>query len=194
MLIPIPTGVRHVVAVQGAVWKLVSCAGCRERFAYLLELEATGSDRDMTYLDGEASAQRARAQAEENLLQKSRNVILPVPCPQCGAYQDDMAQQLKDDASINRLQIAGAVIAAIAFIPLAIDAQRTWVFTVFLAVIGIVLLIRGCVVAFRFDPNSGDAEPRKALGRQYAVWGKQLDELLATCPVIHHDAVPESYA
>jgi hypothetical protein len=36
------------------------------------------------------------------------------------------------------------------------------------------------LVAFQFDPNAGDPEPRKVLGRTQAVWGEQLAELLAT--------------
>jgi hypothetical protein len=74
--IPIPIGTRHVAAVQGAVWKFVSCTHCRQRYVYLLELEATGENYDPLFLDGKGSMQRARAQAEQNLLQKSRNSAL----------------------------------------------------------------------------------------------------------------------
>src|SRR3954454_22539883 len=102
--IPIPIGVKRVAAVQGAVWKFVSCACCQQRYAYLLKLEATGEDHDLLFFDGKGSAERARAQAEQNLVQKSRNVVLPVPCPSCGFYQDDMARKLKEGASINPLQ------------------------------------------------------------------------------------------
>ena len=34
--------------------------------------------------------------------------------------------------------------------------------------------------AARWDPNAGDPEPRKARGRKRAIWGEQLDRLLAT--------------
>jgi len=44
------------------------------------------------------------------------------------------------------------------------------------------LLAYGYVLAFRFDPNAGDPEPRKALGQRHAVWGEQLAELVATSP------------
>src|SRR3954469_7859294 len=98
MLIPIPIGARHVAAVQGAVWKFVSCEHCHERYAYLLELEATGEDHDPLFVDPKGSAKRAQAKAEHNFLEKSRNVVLPVPCPRCGSYQDDMSQMLKQDA------------------------------------------------------------------------------------------------
>src|SRR5262249_42495108 len=67
MLIPIPIGAKHVAAVQGAVWKFVSCSSCQQRYAYLLELESTGEDHDLLFLDGKGSAERALAQAEQNL-------------------------------------------------------------------------------------------------------------------------------
>jgi len=180
--IPIPIGVKRVANVQGAVWKIASCAHCHERYAYLLELEATGADHDLLFLDAEGSAERARAQAEENLRQKSRNVVLPVPCPNCGFYQDDMARKLKEEASINSLQIAGAVIALVSLIPLGLSVPYIWILTLVLSVTGLALLAWGYVLAFRFDPNAGDPERRKALGRQHAVWGEQLAELLATNP------------
>lgn len=182
ILIPIPIGVRRVAAVQGEVWKCVSCSNCHQGYAYLLELEATGEDHDLLFLDGEASAERARVQAEQNLSEKSRNVVLPIPCPNCGFYQEDMLQKLKSEASINSLQIAGTVIAVLSLVPLAFGIPYLWVVTIVLAVAGLALLAYGYVLAFRFDPNAGDPEPRKSLGRRHAVWGEQLAELLATSP------------
>lgn len=179
MLIPIPIGAKRVAAIQGAVWKFVSCAHCQQRYAYLLELEATGEDHDLLFVDGEKSAERARAQAEQNLLLKSRNVVLPVPCPNCGFYQDDMSRKLKEEVSINWLQIAGVVVAVLSLVPLAFDIPYIWVLTIGLAVVGLTLVTWGYVRAFRFDPNAGDPEPRKALGRRHAVWGEQLARLLA---------------
>ncbi|HYV39964.1 MAG TPA: hypothetical protein VE988_30040 [Gemmataceae bacterium] len=41
---PIPIGVTRVAGVRGAVWKVVDFGQCRQRYAYLLELEATGSN------------------------------------------------------------------------------------------------------------------------------------------------------
>jgi hypothetical protein len=49
------------------VWKVVSCAHCQQGYAYLLELEATGENHDLFFLNGEGSAELARAKAEENL-------------------------------------------------------------------------------------------------------------------------------
>ena len=68
---------KDVAPVGGTVWKFVSCTHCQERYAYLLKMEATAECHDLLFLDVEGSAQRAREQAEQNLLQKSRNNMLP---------------------------------------------------------------------------------------------------------------------
>ena len=177
--IHIPIGVKYVAGVQGAVWKIVCCAHCQQRYAYLLELEATGEHHDLLFVDGEASAQRAQAKAQENLLLKSRNVVLAVPCPGCGFYQDDMSAMLKEQRSINALQIAGVVMAGLALVPLAFDVRYIWVLSIVLGVAGLALLARGYALALGYDPNAGDPEPRKALRRAHAVWGQQLEESLA---------------
>jgi hypothetical protein len=98
---------------------------------------------------------------------------------------------LKEKVSINSLQIAGVVIAVLSLAPLAFGIPYIWALTVVLAVAGLALLACGYVVAFRFDPNAGDPEARKALGRRYAVWGEQLAELLATSRPAEPDAAPD---
>jgi hypothetical protein len=179
MLIPIPIGTKHIASVQGAVWKFVSCAQCQQGYAYLIELDAIGEDHDLLFLDGEGSAERAQAKAEENLLRKSRNVVVPVPCPNCGWYQDDMSRKMKEDVSINPVQIAGLVLAMISLVPLVFAIPYRWVLTIVLATAGLAVVAWGYLLALRFDPNSGHPEPRKALGRRHAVWGEQLAELVA---------------
>ena len=174
-------GRKAVALVHGSVWKFVSCERCHERFAYLLKLEATGED-PFAY----GSNERALARAQENLSQKKDRCILPVPCPYCGIYQADMSRQLKEEASINLFQIGGVIIAVLGFIPLVFDIAHTGVITLVFGVVGIFLLAYGYYLSFRFDPNAGDPEPKKALGQKQAVWG----ELLAKFPAVGPDATP----
>jgi hypothetical protein len=180
--IPIPIGVRHIAVVKGTVWKFVRCEQCNQPYAYQLELQATGEDLDLLFLDRTASTERAREQAEQNLTKKSHNCVLPVPCPDCGFYQAEMATLLKDEASMNALQIAGTVISVLAFFPLTFGMPFAAILTVILATAGLSLLGYGYVVEFRFDPNAGDSEARKENGRTHAVWGESLIALLATTP------------
>jgi hypothetical protein len=175
-----PPGKKAVASVQGSVWKFVSCEHCPQRYAYLLELEATGEDLALLSADG--SAERALVKAQENLSQKKQRCILPVPCPCCGHYQAEMSRLLKEEASINPFQIGGALIAVLGFIPLAFDIASNWVVTLVIGVAGVCLMAYGYYLTFRFDPNAGDPEPRKALGQRHAFWGEQLAKLLAASP------------
>jgi hypothetical protein len=172
-----PPGKKAVASVQGSLWKFVSCQHCPQCYAYLLELEATGED--LPFLSADGSAERAQAKAQENLLQKKQRCILPVPCPYCGHYQTAMSGLLKEEASFNLFQISGGLVAVLGFIPLAFDSASNWVITLVFGVVGVCLMAYGYYLSFRFDPNAGDPEPRKALGQRHAVWGEQLDKLLA---------------
>ena len=182
MFIPIPisVGATYEAAVEGTIWKLITCESCGERYAYGLNLEATGEEHDLLFLDAAGAMQRAQEQAQQRLAEKCRNVVLAIPCPNCGHYQEKMARRLKDDASVNPLQIIGGIIVALAFVPLLFSIANIWILTAVLATIGLVVLAAGCAASIRFDPNDGNPEERKELGRSYAVWGEQLPNLLAT--------------
>lgn len=187
MFIPIPIlvpplGTTNIAVVQGAIWKVVPCEHCRLDYAYLMELDGTGEDYDLLFQDQEGSTQRAQAQAYHNLHEKGQNIVLPVPCPHCGHYQENMSRKLKDDASINSLQIAGVAIAASSLIPLAISIPNIWLLTPALAVAGATLLAYGYVVAFSFDPNASDPNTRIAFGQKHAIWGERLADVLASFP------------
>ena len=182
MFIPhfVHPGKKAVASVQGSVRKFVSCEHCPQRYAYLLELEATGEDLALLSADG--SAERALAKAQENLSQKKQRCLLPVPCPCCGHYQAEMSRLLKEEASINLFQIGGGLMAVLGFIPLAFDIASNRVITLVIGVAGVCLMAYGYYLSFRFDRNAGDPEPRKALGQRHAVWGEQLAQLLAASP------------
>lgn len=178
--IPIPIGVKRVVTVEGAVWKFVSCANCQQDFGYLMRLQANGEDHDLLFLDMEGSIKRAEASAEQNLAKKCHNVVLPVPCPNCGFYQEDMVNILKEEGSSNGYFTAGLVLATLSLVPLAFSIPHIWIVTAAGVLTGLLLMGYADLAASRYDPNAGDPEPRKLHGRKHAVWGEQLVNLLAT--------------
>jgi hypothetical protein len=206
MFIPIPIppiGNKAVITLQGAVWKLVRCRSCSENYAYQFEVEATGEGENLLFLDGAAAAERALTMAEERFARKSQNTVLPVPCPNCGCYQDEMSNLLKEKASMNSLQITGAVLLGLSLAAFAFNIPYYWIISTALAVLGVVLLFYGYLIAFRFDANRGDPELRKAFGRKHALWGEQLAKFLASNPIpeaidlsdptgiIHHPVIVE---
>ena len=94
-----------------------------------------------------------------------------------------MAKRLKEEAWSNPLQFVGGLIVLIAFVPLAFDFAYNWVPTLVLAAAGLSVLVYGYVVAFRFDPNAGDAEPRMEAGRRLTVWGDSMTAITASPPL-----------
>jgi hypothetical protein len=104
-----------------------------------------------------------------------------------------MARHLKEERSVNPFQVTGAVITVLAFLLLFFGTAYASVLTVVLAVAGLSLLCYGYMVAFRFDPNAGDPESRKAIGRRSAVWGDRLTDMLRASEIAEPHA-PEPAA
>jgi hypothetical protein len=181
MIIPIPVATQWVATARGTAWKVVTCSHCRQRYAFPLELETTGTEvGPPLLLASEEGPRRAQARAEENLSKMARNVVFPLPCPNCGSYQPDMIDRLRAEGTSNAPVKAGLIIAALSLIPLAFRIPYIWVATVAGVAVGLGLIGYADWAAARWDPNAGDPEPRKARGRKRAVWGEQLDRLLAT--------------
>lgn len=179
ILIPIPL-LKRVATVQGTAVKLVSCAHCQKNYGYFVDLEATGVCHDLLLLDVEAASRQAKARAEETLAKLSQNIVLPVPCPHCGSYQDDMVRLLRSEGTSRVPLMAGLTVGALSFIPLAFGIPYLWVLTVAGLAVGLALIGYGDVAAATFDPNAGDPKPRQLHGQKLAVWGEQLAELLGT--------------
>jgi hypothetical protein len=180
MIIPVPVLVHasYIATAQGEVWKHVRCSHCQQPYAYSLSLKATGESHDLLFLDALGSKEEAQANADANLAEIGRNYVLPVPCPNCGYYQPDMARHLKDEAGINRSQIAGGLLLLLAFVLWASGFAAAWILSPIIGLAGLIVMSYGYVVAFRYDPNAGDPEARKAIGRKVAIWGESLAKLV----------------
>src|SRR5262249_43252880 len=141
-------------------------------YAYLLELEGIGEDHDLLFLDREGSMARARAEAEQSFMRKSRNVVAPCPLSQLwvlsGRHVPKAKERRVDQLAANRWGCDCGVFARLVGVRHSIHfgIPYIWVLTLVLAVVGLALLAYGYVVSFRFDPNTGDPEPKKALGRR----------------------------
>ena len=180
MHIPIPIGTKNSVVAHGVVWKMVHCTHCGERYACQVQLAAVGRDVNLLFIDSAGSAERAKTQALEHLSHQARNAVVPIPCPNCGNYQETTARQMKESAWMNRTQIVGGAIVLASLIFLALPFDYIWIATIVLAVVGLAIVAYGYLIAYRYDPNGGDPEPRKAFARDHAVWGQQLDEMIAS--------------
>lgn len=177
--IPIPYSTRWVAKANGTVWKVVTCSHCQQRYGFQLELETTGQVVGAPLSMDADGARQAQARAQENLAKMGRNVVIPLPCPNCGCYQPDMVEVLRSEGTSNAPVKVGLLVIVVSLIPLAFSVPYNWVATVVGVAVGFGLIGYGDWAAARWDPNAGPPEKRKALGRKRAVWGEELDELLA---------------
>jgi hypothetical protein len=171
---------RWVATAHGTVWKVVTCSHCQQRYAFQLELETTGTVGGARVLMDDEGARVAQAKAEENLAKMARNLVFPLPCPNCGCYQPEMVDRLREEGTSNAPMIAGILVAMLSLIPLAFSVPYIWVATAIGMSVGLGLIGYADWAAARWDPNAGNPEQRKARGRKRAVWGEELDQLLAT--------------
>jgi len=85
---------------------------------------------------------------------------------------------MKDEASTNPMQVAGAIIILLSFIPLAFDIDYSWIITIVAATVGLLVLAQGYVISAHYNPNAGDPAPRKDSAQKNTVWGEKLVPVL----------------
>lgn len=173
----IPTGVTYLATVQDVVWKIVPCERCGETYGYRLEVTASGAGSSFLFLNTEGAQGNAAAEAIANLHRKAERAVVPVPCPVCGWYQQNMVQALRRQKS-HWTQLVGALVLGLAGGLLLLDELGGWALPAAVAATGVALLVTGFVLIWRRNPNAGDPEERKQLGRSQAAWGDTLARLL----------------
>lgn len=75
--------------------RAVTCESCGCRFGYRVEITATGEARSPYFLDEEGAQQRAQERADEQLTRVFDSYVVPMPCPGCGDYQQEMIDAMK---------------------------------------------------------------------------------------------------
>ena len=91
----VPTGRKYTVTVTATTYKTVHCEKCGCDFVYPMRRKAQGTGHSPLWLDNKGATTRAESAARENLAKKLAKEIDPVPCPDCGRYQTDMATKMK---------------------------------------------------------------------------------------------------
>jgi hypothetical protein len=169
---------------KGSAVKAVVCENCNYYYAYRLSREAVGDSTGFLVPDYETAQQRASDKLRE-LLERGCD---PVPCPECGWYQQNMvtrARQLK----YRPLLIIGVVLIIIVMVlsfPVIIctfnegpkgPTLRSGIGYFVLLLIWEVALATsaGCLAArfllpCFFNPNKADVESRIQLGRSRAIY------------------------
>jgi hypothetical protein len=161
------------------ILKEVTCEKCGTQYMYGMQRTEEAQGVSLYGLDDQGAQDRAVQAANENLQRALESAFELVPCPQCGAYQSQMIAFLKN-AHLKWLSFLGAVLAAgaIVFYFGALAAEKSSVFagtgSLSMLVAGIGMIVFKRWSASRMDPNAGDPEPRRQLGKKLATLKEDL--------------------
>lgn len=86
----IPVGMNYHVDAKGHVYKQVVCEQCQTEYYYYMEREALAVATSWLFLNNKGAQKAASKRAEAKLRKQLAKGGEPVPCPNCGWFQDDM--------------------------------------------------------------------------------------------------------
>lgn len=162
----------HTINLTVSVVKEVTCEKCKTQYCYALKRTEFGTGTSVYGLDEQGAQNRAADRAAQKLNDTLRDAFEVVPCPTCGNYQAQMVQFLKN-AHLKWLIIPAAILVLGSIIALVVSFRQG---NASLAAGAVGALVAGIgLFAFRgwsvgnFDPNAGDPEPRKQIGRELAL-------------------------
>jgi hypothetical protein len=161
---------RHTVQLTASIVKEVVCEKCRTQYFYAVQCTESGLGTTVYGIDEQGAQDRARRSAGAKLENALNCAIDLVPCPNCGTYPPDMVNLLKN-AHMKWMALLGWLLVVVA--PVLLVASLAGKPVLALASIAIGLAGLGLIMgrrmsAARYDPNAGDAEERKQIGRNLA--------------------------
>jgi hypothetical protein len=187
---PVPIGLMFFwllsknVKVRGSTVVGTRCQQCGEKYHYQLKRAAWGQNPSKTM---------AREMAQKQLRGKLRNDIDPVPCPDCGWFQEEMVLLLRERRLrwLRALGIACVALGMALGLGVAIWAQEQLVSptvaTLLAALaIAVVPLLGGAAFLLlrhfdnaRYDPNDPETEQERIeLGRCRTVTKEKAAEMI----------------
>ncbi|MFO0598506.1 MAG: hypothetical protein U0228_24585 [Myxococcaceae bacterium] len=182
-------GKRYTATVEGSVWKAVTCENCRLQWAYKLVRKAEGTGRSPYFLDNDGAADRASAEARQELQKKLENDVDAVSCPQCHHYQAAMLSEAKYDR-FGHWYGFGMIVAFVGLLFCGFWGDESfstnWVsmpgVTFFVVAIG--MAVYGAVRSAMFEPNAAvHVEERKVLkakAKAPVILRRQYEDIVAT--------------
>jgi hypothetical protein len=193
--------VRYVeVTVTGSTGVAVHCEKCEHEFYYKLVCKAFGR-ANLGPLTSREDAQRTAAgRAKQKLRELVKTQIAPVPCPQCGCYQQNMVPLLRARQSprLNKYGLAGLLlgplVVAVGFAitgatsggPVGQGGGARFALGLGVMGVGAVLAVAGLLLLVirwyrsqtSYDPNDPKTvQERIALGRKLAITKELYQQL-----------------
>jgi hypothetical protein len=167
-------------------------------YGYVMTRQGHGVVRSWKFLDNQAR-DNAKWLAERHLLWKLEASCDPVPCPQCGWFQEEMVSRLRRN-HLRWLFLTGLAAIAAAFlgglimyfctveihlnarpggleIP-ARDIYIGWSVVALLLLLSPTVIILKWLMARKLDPNGEPVEKRRQQGQTMAMPEKEFREIL----------------
>jgi hypothetical protein len=161
----------YTVIKAATIVKAVFCEQCRTKYCYALSRSELGMGTSIYGLDNDGAQGRAADTATQRLQESLFKGFELVPCPNCGAYQTEMVEFMR------RAHLKWLVLVAIGLFASALVAlyfgwrgnSISFLLTVVFFAAGIGLIVYRNWSVSSYDPNAGDPEERKQLGRSLAL-------------------------
>lgn len=179
MIIPIPYGMEYTATVEGRVFKFVRCEKCNSEFAYEMKREGSGSGTAILFVKNQGARERASAKAQAELSSRLQNECDPVPCPECGCYQEHMIPVIRRNFQFwmtvsGLFLLLGGFILFLWFVGAGLSgdpSNNAWAglygkIAAALGGAGVAFLLLRYLWARTLKPNVGDPEIRKQLGQK----------------------------
>jgi hypothetical protein len=176
--------------MSGFAIKFVLCEKCGTVYVYQMTRQVEDAAASVYFLDNKGAEERARLGAEASLQNTLEADCDGVPCLNCGTYQKQMVQKIKEER-YKWLPWAAVLLPILAFIygvftwygyqdPNPSDPEKMrnrLIFAVVLGGLAILAVISQFIVS-RYDPNSAPLEERRSLGRERAVTLAEYEQIL----------------
>ena len=162
----IPYGTKYTVRATGSTLKPVICENCGCEYFYQIKHQTDGSATNVLWLNKQGAINNAQNNASQNLEKYLESAVRNYHCPDCGFYQADMVQRMK-----NTVWQRAIVFGVIAFVVVAFTtASSSTSFMFYALASGLVVSIIFLSKLANFDPNA-DSQTRinKKFSESYPV-------------------------
>lgn len=172
----IPYGTKYTVRASGSTMKLVTCENCGCEYLYQVKHQASGSATNVLWLNKQGAIRNAENNANQNLENYLKNAARNYPCPDCGFYQADMIQRMK-----NAIWQKGLGFGFVAFIIALIITSSDPSFMFYALTSGVIVGMLFLSPLASFNPNR-DARTRinQKFSKSYPV--VRREKTMKICP------------
>jgi len=131
------------------MWKPVNCENCGCEYTYQIKHQTNGSATNVLWLNKEGAIRNAENNANQNLESYLNKAVRNYHCPDCGFYQSEMIQNMK-----NTIWQRALVFGFIALIIIVIVAASSS-YSLFYSIIGgLIVSIAFLSPLTNFNPNA----------------------------------------